>query len=62
MKFTVNEDCIACGLCTGICPDIFSLESGDEIAQAKEVDVSGEVGDKGLEAMESCPVSAIETV
>lgn len=62
MKFTVNEDCIACGLCTGICPDIFSLDSGDEIAQAKNADVSGEVGDKGLEAMESCPVSAIETV
>ena len=62
MKFTVNEDCIACGLCTGICPDVFSLDSGDEIAHAKDVDVSGEVGDKGLEALESCPVSAIETV
>ena len=62
MKFTVNENCIACGLCTGVCPEIFSLEDGDEIAQAKKEDVGGEVGDKGLEAMESCPVSAIETV
>ena len=60
MKFVVNENCIACGLCTGICPEVFSLESGDEIAQAKQEDVSGAVGDKGLEAMESCPVSAIE--
>ena len=62
MRFVVNENCIACGLCTGICPDVFSLESGDEIAQAKEENVSGEVGDKALEAMESCPVSAIGTV
>ena len=61
MKFTVNENCIACGLCTGICPDVFSLDSGDEIAQAKDQDVDGAVKDKGLEAMESCPVSAIET-
>ena len=62
MKFKVNENCIACGLCTGICPDIFSLDSGDEIAQAKDQDVDGAVKDKALEAMESCPVSAIESV
>lgn len=62
MKFMVNENCIACGLCTGICPEVFSLESGDEIAHAKDQDVDGEVGDKALEAMESCPVSAIEKV
>ena len=31
MKFTVNENCIACGLCTGICPEVFSLDSGDDI-------------------------------
>lgn len=62
MKFKVNENCIACGLCTGICPDVFSLDSGDEIAQAKDQDVDGAVKDKALEAMESCPVSAIESV
>ena len=62
MQFIVNENCIACGLCTGICPDVFSLESGDEIAQAKDGDIDGGVGDKALEALESCPVSAIETV
>ena len=62
MKFNVNENCIACGLCTGICPEVFSLDSGDEIAQAKDQDVSGETGDKALEAKESCPVSAIESV
>ena len=62
MKFKVNENCIACSLCTGICPDVFSLDSGDEIAQAKDQDVDGAVKDKALEAMESCPVSAIESV
>ena len=62
MKFTVNENCIACGLCTGICPDIFSLDSGDEIAQAKDQETEGATKDKAIEAMESCPVSAIETV
>jgi len=58
MQFAVNDNCIACGLCTGICPDVFSLE-GDK-AQAVQEDVKGEVEAKGKEAMESCPVDAIE--
>lgn len=58
MRFTVNDNCIACGLCPGICPDVFSLD-GDK-AEAKDKDVSGAVESKAKEAMESCPVDAIE--
>ena len=56
MKATVNENCIACGLCIGICGEIFTM-GGDGFAHGSNFD-------KGLlpaaeEARDSCPVSAI---
>ena len=59
MKYFVNENCIACGLCTSVCPEVFSM--GDEgTAVAKEEDVSDADAESAAEAMDSCPVSAIE--
>lgn len=58
MKFKVNDNCVACGLCQGICPEVFTLD-GDK-AQAKNENVQGEIEKKAKEAMESCPVDAIE--
>lgn len=59
MKYSVNENCIACGLCTDLCPQVFSL--GDEgTAVAIESDVPDEAAESAAEAMDSCPVSAIE--
>ena len=48
MKFKVNsEACICCGACAAICEDVFEIS--DE-----------EVKEQAVEAMESCPTSAIE--
>ena len=59
MKYSVNENCIACGLCTDLCPQVFSL--GEEgTAVAIESDVPDEAAESAAEAMDSCPVSAIE--
>lgn len=58
MKAFVDENtCISCGLCEGICPEIFSLESG--VSVAKDGDVEAEYQDATREACESCPVTAI---
>lgn len=56
MKATVNESCIACGLCTGICSDVFEM-GGDGMAHGSEFDKAllGPVE----EARDGCPVSAI---
>ena len=59
MKFRVNSNCISCGLCEGLCPSVFALE-GDGRAHATKEDVPAELESTALEAMESCPVDAIE--
>ena len=57
MKTIVNEDCIGCGMCEGVCPEVFQLD-GSGMSQV--------VGDTDLhvdsvqEAAEICPVNAIE--
>lgn len=58
-KATVNENCIGCGACTAVAPDVFDLND-DGLAVSK---VDGELGDleaSAKEAAESCPVEAIE--
>lgn len=58
MKAVVDQDlCIGCGLCCGLCPDVFRMndEGKSEVYQED----AGE--NRGLvqEAIEACPVSAI---
>ena len=61
MKYTVNEGCIGCGLCTGTCPEVFSM-NGEGFAIAINSDIPEESLDTASEAKDSCPVSAIEKV
>ena len=58
MKTFVDENtCISCGLCEGICPDVFTLETG--VSTPKVDVVPAEHEDATREACESCPVTAI---
>lgn len=57
MKARVTEDCIACGRCIEICPDVF--EMGEDIAQVKVGEVHKEFEDATQEAADECPTSAI---
>lgn len=59
MKLFVNEACIGCGMCSGICPNVFKMSrSGRANAVNHEVD-EADMSD-ALEAMDNCPVGAIE--
>ena len=56
MKATVNENCVACGLCVGTCPEVFSM-GGDGFARGGEVPT--ELLAEAQTARDGCPVSAI---
>lgn len=61
MKYSVNENCIGCGLCAEICPEVFSIaDTGVSVAIDGEVPPENE--SSAEEAMESCPVGAIEHI
>jgi ferredoxin len=52
-----EEECIGCGSCVEICPEVFQMQEGDEKAQV----IKSEVGPEDLiqEAIDTCPVSCI---
>ena len=59
MKYHVNDGCIGCGLCAGTCPEVFSMSDAGT-ALAIETEVPGEALKSAAEAMDGCPVGAIE--
>ena len=61
MKFKVNSDaCICCGACAAICEDVFEISDEEGYAVAKDVEVTDEEAkEQAVDAMESCPTSAI---
>ena len=59
MKAVVDKDvCIACEMCTGVCPSIFSMDA-DGLAVAIAGEIPADVLSDAEEAMDQCPVEAI---
>lgn len=52
-----EEECIGCGTCEEICPEVFSLD--DDAGIAKVINPEGAPEDKIEEAIEACPVECI---
>lgn len=50
--------CIGCTLCTGICPEVYTMDGS--LAHAMEGEIPGEYASGAAEAAQSCPVNAIE--
>ena len=53
-KISVNDDCIGCGACVGVCEEIFELVEGKSKPKTEITD-----NDCVNEAKDACPVSAI---
>ena len=62
MRVTVDERCTACGLCAETCPEVFALGEGAEIAQVIADPVPAGLEDACRQAVDGCPVEAIEIV
>lgn len=57
MKVKITEDCVNCGVCCDISPDVFEL--GDDLAIVKGNPVDEKYRDEVEEAADACPTSAI---
>lgn len=60
MYAQVNSNCIGCGLCTGICPDVFFMGSAGLSEAKADGTVPEDCLDAARDAAASCPVNAIE--
>jgi ferredoxin len=58
MKVFINEEeCIGCGSCVELCPEIFRMNEDKEKAEVTQPDGGSEECIE--EAMDTCPVSCI---
>ena len=58
MNAKVNENCIGCGLCNSICPEVFAM-TDEGVATAKN-EIATDLEDSVHQAADSCPLDAIE--
>ncbi|MDR1965490.1 MAG: ferredoxin [Synergistaceae bacterium] len=59
---TVNislDDCVGCGVCMQVCPDVFSLD--EDAGKAMLLDMGKADGEEDLvkEAIDTCPIGCI---
>lgn len=59
MRAYVDENCIGCGLCASVCPEVFELND-DQVAEVTGT-ISEETEESVKEARDGCPVDAIHT-
>ena len=60
MKAVVDQaGCIGCGLCVGLCPDIFHLNQ-DNKAEAVDVPIPQQQAADLQKARDDCPVHVID--
>jgi ferredoxin len=59
----VKDACIGCGSCSAIAPEVFEMSDEGFAFVKSDIDfanLSKELEDKVMDAMSSCPTSAIE--
>ena len=57
MNTRVNSDCIGCGMCAEVCPEVFEMGAS---GFSEVVGDPNNCPNKTLDAAEVCPVNAIE--
>ena len=52
----VNENCIGCGACNAVCPDVFDFNDEGKVENIMGEDIPEDLMDAVKEAAEGCPV------
>ena len=62
MKIKINqEDCIGCGSCSAVCPDVFDINEENKAVVKSTNTSQGETDEECVkEAVEICPVQVIK--
>jgi ferredoxin len=61
MKGHVDKElCIGCGLCTDICPEVFSMDDDGKAVGSDEEITSDDILDSAKDAEVQCPTEAIK--
>lgn len=61
-KIRINKDkCLGCGMCVGIESDVFDFDD-DGLAKANNDNINDDNKENVNNAIDSCPVSAIEVI
>jgi ferredoxin len=55
----VDDSCVACGLCVEVCPEVFELPEGADVAKVIVEQVPAGAEASCREAADGCPVEAI---
>ncbi len=56
-KVWVEDGCIACGNCEGVCPDVFEIDETSKVKPDADLEANEA---KIRQAAEECPVSVIK--
>jgi ferredoxin len=59
VKASVDDSCIACGLCVEVCPEVFELPEGADVAKVIVDEVPAAAEASCRDAADGCPVEAI---
>ncbi len=62
VKVEITEECIGCGACTAIAPEIFELDMETMKSKVKKQPETEEEIKLVKEAAETCPVGAIKII
>lgn len=58
MTAHVNGNCIGCGLCVGVCPEVFTMTDSTTAKASSDIPIEQE--NSVQKAADGCPVDAIE--
>jgi len=59
MKLAIEDFCIRCGICIDICPDLYEMDSEEDLIRIIVDEIPETLMEKAKETIRDCAVGAI---